>query len=119
MSEEETPKRRYVRKPIFGNPVIDEPVNAAVEAEADRVMAEHGVETDTVEVVEEVEKKTDRPQFIGQEPVSNSLKAKAARILGLCRSMEFKPWRGKDHWVCNKCQWTTFDKGRARRHYCE
>lgn len=105
--ETEKPKRKYTRRTsIFGNAAAD------TMADADDIAEEGEIEAEVVPVKEEPAK------VLGAEPVSNTLAAKITRKLGLCKSMELKPWKGLDRWVCTKCKWETFDEKRARRHAC-
>lgn len=40
------------------------------------------------------------------------------RMLRPQRGMDFKPWSGRDHWICPRCKYTTFDKAIAEAHRC-
>lgn len=117
-NETEAPKKRRRRTTLFGNPLIDDAVNDAVDQEVENLASEDDVEVDVVEA-EEIE--SERPiSFIYSEPVSETLKSKIKQKLGIGNRMEpMKPWMGHDRWRCTLCGWETFKSDKAKKHMCK
>lgn len=111
----EQPKRKYTRRgSAFENDKIDDAaasyINETVENMGIPSDADVEVEVEPVEI--------ESPRLLNEEPVNGSITAKIKKKLGIRKSMELKPWKGHDRWICEYCKWETFDAKRARAHNC-
>lgn len=117
-NSEDKPKRKYIRRAIFGDPKVDAVFEEKVDELVDAAIKRGEIEDITdVEVVPEPNQSKPM-RFLGEEPVNSSFISKIAKKLGRNKSMVNKPWKGKDRWVCESCKWETFDAKRARLHSC-
>lgn len=119
VNDAETPKRRYQRRKVTGIEQVDDIINGFAEkvSEEEEADVEVGVEFDG-DLVEAPAAEDTPPQLLFTEPVNNSLKAKIERALNINNPMVFKPWRGRDHWACSNCKFTTFEATAANNHRC-